>query len=176
MVCQAKGWVTTARKSVSSARPLRMDVAHRVLHPGIGDQDPERRTGWRRRPPARWQTAVELWGKAASSRRSRPPIKVDSRKKASGGLDGQQRAEDVPHISRVAGPVGAELEFQGDAGDHPDGKVDEEDFSPEFGHPPVVLVAGPDIYGFHDGDEDGKPQGQRDKEKMEKGGGGELQA
>ena len=96
--------------------------------------------------------------------------------KGQGGLDGQQRPEDVPHILGVAGPVGTELKFQGDAGHHPHGKVDNKDLSPEFGHPPVVLVTGSDVDRLHNGNEDGEPQGQGDEEKMEKRGAGELQA
>ncbi len=150
------------------------DVAHRMLHPGVGDEDPQGREvgGEGHQPDA---DAVQA---------GREPLPAEDpdrqeggfQEKGQGGLDGQQRPEDIPHIPGVPGPVGAELKFQGDAGHHPHGKVDDEDLAPEFGHPPVILVAGPDIDRLHDGDEDGEPQGQRDKEKMEKRGSGELQA
>ena len=45
-------------------------------------------------------------------------MKVDSRKKATGGLDGQQRTENVAHIAGIPGPVGAELELESDSGHH----------------------------------------------------------
>ena len=121
------------------------------------------------------QTAVELGGQPFPAE-DPDRQKGGFQEKGQGGLDGQQRAEDVPHILGVAGPVGAELKFQGDAGHHPHGEVDNKDLSPEFGHPPVVLVAGSDVDRLHNGDEDGKPQGQRHEEKMEKRGAGELQA
>ena len=166
--------MTTARKSREFGPAVSEDEAHRVLHPGIGDEDPHGRHagGEGHQPDAE---AVEL-GRQPFPAEDPDRQEGGFQKKGQGGFDGQQRAEDVAHILGVAGPVGAELEFQGDAGHHPHGKVDDKDLSPEFGHPPVVLVAGPDVDRLHDGDEDGEPQGQRHEEKMEKRGAGELQA
>ena len=96
------------------------DVAHRMLHPGVGDQDPDGREvgGQGHQPDAH---GVEL---------GREPVPAEDphrqeggfQKEGQGGLDGQQRPEDVPHVAGVPGPVGAELELQGDAGHHPDGE------------------------------------------------------
>ena len=129
------------------------DVAHRMLHPGIGDQNPDGREvgGQGHQPDA---DGVELGRKPVPAEDPHRQ-KGGFQEKGQGGFDGQERAEDVPHVAGVPGPVGAELELQGDAGHHPHGKVDDEDFSPEFCHPPVFLVSGPDVDRLHDGDEDG---------------------
>ena len=55
--------------------------------------------------------------------------KVDSKEEGGRGFDGQQRAEDVAHIFRVARPVGPELEFEGDPGHDAEDEVDEEQLS-----------------------------------------------
>src|SRR5208337_5257405 len=79
-------------------------------------------------------------------------------------------------VAGILGPVGAELELQGDAGYHPHREIDDKDLPPEPGHPPVLLISGLDVHRLHDGDQDGQSQSERDKEEMEKGGHRELQA
>ena len=95
-----------------------------------------------------------------------------------GGLE--EEGEDAFHGQRLAndsagglgefGPVGAELKFHGDAGDHAEGKVDAEDFGPEAGGAVVMLVAGAQSDGFEDHDEEGKAHGQL-REEIVKGNG-----
>ena len=53
--------------------------------------------------------------------------------------------------------------------------IDEEKFSPEFRHTLVGFVAGAHIDGFHYGQQNGEPQRQRHKNKMEENGHGKLQ-
>ena len=164
---------TTAAKSVSSARPLRM------AYP----------TGCCIQPLAvRIQIAERLLAPATShitdrvrlARKLLPAEDPDAdqrglQEKGRGGFDGQQRAEDVAHVGRVPRPVGAELELQRDAGDDPHGKVDQEKLAPELGHLEVGFVAGARVLSLHDRDQHRQPQRQRDEEKVENRGRGELQ-
>ena len=67
-------------------------------------------------------------------------------------IDGQQRAEDVAHIFRVARPVGPELEFEGDPGHDAEDEVDEEQLSPKLDHSFVHFIARADVERLHDGE------------------------
>ena len=91
-------------------------------------------------------------------------------------FDRQRRAEHIADIMRVIGPVGAELEFHGDAGGDAHGEIDAEQHAPEFHHVAPDRLAGHHIDGFHDAEQDGKPQRQRHEDEMIKRGNRELQA
>ena len=92
------------------------------------------------------------------------------------GLDGQQGSENVAHVGRIARPVGTELEFEGNAGDHPYGEVDQKNLTPEFGHGEIGLVAGAHVLGFHVGDDPTQAEGKGDEKKMKGRGCIKLQA
>ena len=91
------------------------------------------------------------------------------------GLNGEQRAEDVAHILRIARPVGAELEFKGDARDDAQGEINEEEAPPEFHLPFPEFVPGGGVARFHPDEDDGKAESERHKDEMEEDGHGELQ-
>lgn len=71
------------------------------------------------------------------------PIPTENPQAQEGALkeEGEQalhrkgRPEDVAHEAAVGGPVHSELEFLNYSCDHPDGEIDEEEFSEEFGGP-----------------------------------------
>ena len=96
-------------------------------------------------------------------------------KKGHRGFNSQQGAENIAHVFRVAGPVGAELELKRDARHHAQGKVDEKKFSPKFGLFFPEFVTGTHIAGFHPGENDGKTERKRYEYEMEKNGHSELQ-
>jgi hypothetical protein len=139
-------------------------VAHRILHPGIGDQDPDRREiGPDRHQPG--HGGVGFGGELL------PPEMPDADKggfqeKGRRGFDRQKRTEDIPDIGRIARPVGAELEFERDAGHDPHGKIDQKDFAPELGHGQIGFVAGAHIAGLHIRDDPTQAQGQGHEKKM----------
>ena len=115
-------------------------VPHRVLHPGVGHEDPERRdVGRDGHQPDRHQVGLgrQLVPPEEPHRDERRLQEERHRR-----LDRQQRPEDVAHVGRVARPVGPELELEGDPRDHADREVDEEQLPPELRHAPVVLVPG----------------------------------
>ncbi len=93
-------------------------------------------------------------------------MKTDSRKKASSASIASGAPKISPTNAGVLRPVHAKLELLHDAGDHPHGKVDDEELPPEFGHAFIDFVSSLHIQRFHDGDDDGKPQRQRDEEEM----------
>ena len=97
-------------------------------------------------------------------------------KKGGRGLDGQDCAKDIPHVFGIAGPVGAELKFKGNAGDHPDGKIDQKNLAPELGHLQVCFVAGAHIAGLHVGDHPAEAKGQGNEKKVKGRGRIKLQA
>jgi hypothetical protein len=97
-------------------------------------------------------------------------------KKGHEAFDGQGRAKNVSDIVRVVGPVGPEFKFHGQPGGDPQGEVDAEELSPETGHVLVDLFSGHDIDGFHDDQDVGEAQSQRNKKKMVQGRHRELKA
>ena len=147
-------------------------LADRILHPGVGHQDPHRRqAGADCHHPGGKQ--VESLGNA---------VPAEEHDREEGGLeeegedalDGERRAEDIADHPRVVGPVGAELEFQDEPGGHADGEVDTEQLHPELGQPLPLLVAGAHVDGVVKGEDPGEPQGQRHEDPVVHGGQGEL--
>jgi hypothetical protein len=70
-------------------------------------------------------------------------------------LDRQRRAEDVTHVVRVIGPVGAELELHRYSGGDAHREIDAEQQPPEFSHSLPDLAPGHHIHGFHDHEDHG---------------------
>ena len=97
---------------------------HRELHPAIGNQDPQRREiGAHRQRPGGDQM-LHLAEPVPSEEEH-----ADERgfqKKGHHAFQRQRRAEHIADIMRVIGPVGAELEFHGDAGGDTHGEIDAE--------------------------------------------------
>ncbi len=156
--------------------PHRREVemrADRVLHPAIGDEDPQRRE-------IRADGDQPGDGEMTDARQ---PVPAEEEESDEGGFeeerhqpfDRQRRAEYVADVMRVIGPVGAELELHGDAGGDAHGEIDAEQRAPEPRHRPPDPPPGHDIDALHDGEEQRQAEGQRDEEEMIERGDGELQ-
>ena len=65
-------------------------------------------------------------------------------------FDGQRCAENITDVVGVVGPVGSELEFQGDTSGDAQCEVDPVQLAPEAGHVFVDGFAGHYINRFHD--------------------------
>ena len=149
------------------------DGADRILHPAVGDQDPQRgQIGADRDQPGdrRWPS----FGSRSQPKKNRP-TKVDFEKECHQAFDRQRRAENVADIMRVIGPVGAELEFHGDAGGDPHGEIDAEQLAPESRHVAPDFPAGHDVDALHDGKQERQPERQRHEQEMVERRCGELQ-
>ena len=90
-------------------------------------------------------------------------------------FDGERRAENVADIVRVVGPVGAELEFHGDAGGDPHGEIDAEQLAPEPRRVAPDLAAGHHIGALHDGEQKRQAERERHEQKVIERGDRELQ-
>ena len=115
-------------------------------------------------------------GPSLFSPKRKSPRKLDSRKN-----------ENTPSMARVwpitppaacgeCGPVGAELELHGDAGDDSEGEVDAENARPESRGAVEMFVAGADEFRFQIEDEQREAHGQLRKNVVERDGEGEMQA
>ncbi len=138
--------------------------AHRILHPGIGNQNPHgREVGAKGHQPGTRQVLYFA-----------QPIPAKEEHADEGGfqeerhqrLNGQRGTKNIAHVVRVIGPVGAKLELHGQPGGHAYGKVDSEQFAPESGHVLVDLLARHDVDGLHNRQDKGHTQGQRHKQKV----------
>ena len=151
-------------------------IARRMLHEGVGDDDPERR-----------EVAAdgdEPHRHAVEFRRqfipAEDPDAEERRLKEEGGerLQGERCTEDVAHEARVLRPVHAEVELLYDARDDTHGEVDEEDRAEELQQLAAFLlplrVLRADMTGFEKCQEECQPQRQRDEEKMIRRGDGKL--
>jgi hypothetical protein len=65
-------------------------------------------------------------------------------------FEGEKRRKDIRHGLRKTRKVGPELEFEDNARDCPDGKIDGEDLDPETIHPVVDLLLRPKPQEFDD--------------------------
>ena len=137
-------------------------VAGRGLHPGVGDQDPERRQE-RADPHQPGGHVVEALGDLLAAEEQDAQ---EGRFEEEGDepFGRQRRAEDVAHEAGVVRPVGPERELHGDARGHADREGGREQFDPEVGRrlvggDPALVVAPFREHDHHphadaDGDED----------------------
>ncbi len=147
--------------------------AHRVLHPAVGDQDPQRReVRAQRHQPGGGQVLHPRQAVPAEEEQADEGRLEEERHQA---LDGQRRAEDVPDVVRVVGPVGAELELHGQAGGDAEGEVDAEQLAPELDHVLVDLLAGHHVDRLHDRQQERQAEGQWHEQEVIHRGHGELQ-
>ena len=124
-----------------SRRSGRNRVADGMLHPGVGGDDEEAGKPRAHEDQERRHTSAPSGPRRFSPNRNRPR-KLDSRKNEKTPFHGQRLSDDAAGGLGKARPVGAELEFHGDAGDHAHGEIDGEDLRPEARGVVVVLVAG----------------------------------
>ena len=147
---------------------------HRVLHPAIGDEDPQRgQIGAERHEPGHRE--VGLLAHPVPAEEEQP----DQRRFQEEGhqaLDRQRRAEHIAHIVGVVGPVHAELELHRDAGGDAEREIDAEQRAPEFRHVLPDLTAGHHIDALHDGEHEGEAERQGHEQEMVHGCQRELPA
>ncbi|MNC11176.1 hypothetical protein D3C75_588660 [compost metagenome] len=139
--------------------------ADRVLHPAVGDEDPEcGEVGAERHQRGHQQvlTPGELVP-AEEEEADQSGLQEEGHQP----LHRQRGAEDVADIVGVVGPVGAELELQGDAGGDPHDEVDTKQLAPEAGDVLVDHLAGHHVGGLGDHQDPGQPQGEGHKQKVE---------
>ncbi len=138
--------------------------ADRVLHPAIGDQDPQRR-----------QIGAEpdQPGDGEMGARGQPvPAKEEQadegrlQEEGHQPLDRQRRAENVADVMRVEGPVHSELEFHGETGGNAKDEVDAEQQAPEPGHVAPDGSTRHHVDGFHHRHEDRQSERQRHEQKV----------
>ena len=138
--------------------------AHRILHPAVGHQNPQGRQAGAQRHKQRDQQM--LAAAHAIPAKKEQPHQGGFQKKRHQAFNRQRRAENIAHIMRVIRPVGAELEFHGDAGGHPQRKINAKQLAPEFGHVFIDLAAGHHIHRLHNHQNPRQPQGERHKQKV----------
>ena len=132
--------------------------AHGILHPGVGHEYPKGRdVGAHEHEPSGDEVETTTDFVPAEEHDGH---EGGFHEEGEDALDGQGCAEDVADEPGVVAPVGAELEFEDEAGGHADGEVDAEEFHPEFGGVEPVRVAGARPDGFHDGHHEGEAQGE----------------
>ena len=147
--------------------------AHGVLHPAVGDKNPNCRQVGADGSQERDQQMPALGKFVPAEKEQADESGFEEERHQS--FNGQRRAENVADVVRVIRPVGAELEFHGQAGGDAQRKVDAEQLAPEFGHVAVDFLAGHDEYRLHDDQQKRQPQCQGDEQEMVEGRGGKLQ-
>ena len=108
-----------------------------------------------------------------------PPPDHDAQKRGlqhegHGGFKPQEVTENVASRRRKNAPVGPELKFHGDSGDHPHGEVEDKKFGPEPAMPVIFAVLGFEPEPFHHNQEDAEPDGEHRPQDVEHGREGEL--
>ena len=147
--------------------------ADRILHPAIGDQNPERRQiGAERHEESHQQMLNPGEAIPAEKKQSHESGLEDERHQT---FDRERHAEHVADVMRVVRPVGPELEFERDAGGHAHHEVDAEQQAPEAGHVAIDLAPGHHVHRFHDDQHPRQAQGERHEQEVIHRGDGELQ-
>ena len=146
--------------------------ARRILHPSVGDQDPECGEGGT-------DDGQPSGGQVEAFAHLLPTEEHDGdegrfHEEGHDALDGQGRSEDVAYEPTVVRPVGAKLELQDQAGSDTDREVHAEKFHPELGGLLPGLVARPVIDCFHNGLDHAQAQCQWHEEPMIHGRESEL--
>ena len=156
---------------VGHFHPHRIGVegrAHRILHPAIGDENPQRgeigpnrdHEGHRQMPQFR-QTIP-----AKEHQSDEGCFKEEGHQ----SFDRERRAENVADIMREIRPVSAEFELHGQSGSDAENEVDPEDLSPEPRDFAPDRAARHHIDRFHDDEHEAHAERQRHEQKMIQGG------
>ncbi len=133
-------------------------VGHRMLHPGVGG-DNEKARGPGAQPDEQDREPVADLPEALLAKKHQAE-KTRLQKKRKYSFHGQRLPDDAAGGAREGGPIGAELELHGDAGDDADGKINGEDAHPEAHGAVVFFVSGTQRGGFQDEQEEGQAHGQ----------------
>ena len=138
--------------------------AYRVLHPRVGDENPD---GRNRSTDTREPGGREVCFLAHLV----PSEEHDGEERGfheegQYALNGQRGTENVAHEPRIVAPVGSEFKFQDDTRSDTYGKVDGEQFHPELGRTFPELVFLNYIKGFHGCHDDRQSQGERNEDPM----------
>ncbi len=146
---------------------------HRVLHPAIGDQDPQcREVRAERDSPGGHQMAdLRQLVPAEEEQADKGRLQEEGHQ----AFDRQRCPENIADIIAVIAPVHAELEFHHDACGDTEHEIDAEQRPPELRHLPPDLPAGHDISRFHDGKQHGQAECQRHEQEVIQRRHGKLQ-
>ena len=143
-----------------------------VLHPAVGDQDPEGgEVGAERHHSGDEQMLDACEAVPAEEEHADEGGFEEEGHQA---FNGEWGAEHVADVVRVVGPVGAELEFHGDAGGDAHDEVDAEQDAPEFHHVAPDSAPGGDVDGLHYDQQNREPEGERHEQEVVQGGEAEL--
>ena len=138
--------------------------AYRMLHPRVGDEDPNRRnTCPDTRHPGSQQVCLLTHLVPTEEHHGKEGC---FHEEGQDTFDSQWRTEDVAHEPRVVAPIGTEFEFKDDARSDTHGKINGEEFHPELGCPFPELVFLDDIKGLHGCHDHCQTEGQRDENPM----------
>ena len=148
-------------------------VARRVLHPGVGGDDEEARQPGAEKYQKRGEP-VRLGAEALLSEQKQAE-ETGFQEERKHAFHGEGLADDAAGGFGEARPVGAELEFHGDAGDHAHGEIDGEDSGPEARGLMIMFVAGAQRHGLEHHDQQRQPHGQLRKQVVKCDGEGEVQ-
>lgn len=115
-----------------------------------------------------------------SGRKTLGPIDEQSQKRgfekeAEHAFHGERLADDSAGGLREGSPIGAELKFHGNTGDHSHGKIDSEDANPEACRTLIIAVAAAPRDGLQHQNQKRQAHGELRKNVMERNGKGELQ-
>ncbi len=91
-----------------------------------------------------------------------------------GGLEPEHMPEEIASRNGKGSPVGAELEFHGNAAHHAYGEIDQKQPAPEAAMAIVDNIAGLEPQGFHDYQKEAQPNGQHGPQDVEVSRQGEL--
>src|SRR5690554_7067735 len=104
--------------------------AYRILHPGIGHQNPySGKTGAYRRQPGGGEVKALAYLVPAKEHNGNEGA---FQKKGHNAFNCQRSAKNISNKPRVIAPVGAELKLKNDARGYSNGEVDAEEFHPEL--------------------------------------------
>ena len=145
-------------------RLRRKHRADRVLHPAVGDENPQRGQIRAERGEEGHRQVLALGQLLPTEEKQTDEGRLE--KESHEAFNRQRRAKHVADVLRVIRPVGAELELHRESGGDAEGEVNPEQLAPETGHVLVDLFAGHDIDRLHDDQQPGEAKRQRHKEKV----------
>src|SRR6476646_4026124 len=139
-----------------------------MLHPCVGDDDevpgePRAKKHQEGRPPVSFGAEAFFAIQEQSQERG-------FKKEREHALHHQRLADHAAGDAREMRPVGAELEFHGNPGDHAENEVDPKYFCPETGGLIVSFLVRAQCQGLQYHDQQGQPHGELRKEVMKRRG------